>query len=162
MIIEPGTVVRVSSQHAWVRCDAQAGCRRCAQGRGCGGGYMGRLLGDRLRLVRAAIVDVVPKAEDRVLISLSETALLKASLVMYLGPLVAMLIGAMSVSMTVGPGEAGIVLGGVAGFLGGLLNARRFGLRHAQDGRFQPVVLGPAPRSDLADSAAPVMRRVAG
>ena len=56
----------------------------------------------------------------------------------------------------------GGLIGGIAGFLGGLLNARRFGLRHAQDGRFQPVVLGPAPRSDLADSAAPVMRRVTG
>ncbi len=161
MIIESGTIVRVSGRQAWVRCDAQTGCRRCAEGRGCGGGFMGRLLGDRLRLVRAAIVDTVPEVGDRVLLSLSETALLQASLIMYLGPIVAMLVGAVSVSIIAGPGEAGIILGGIGGFLSGILNARRYGARHDRDGRFQPVLLGPAPQSESAGLSVPSFRRMA-
>ena len=122
---------------------------------------MGRLLGDRLRLVRAAIVDAVPEVDDRVLLSLSETALLQASLIMYLGPIVTMLAGAVGLSIVAGPGEAGIILGGMGGFLVGLLNARRYGARHDGDGRFQPVLLGPAPQSESAGVSVPAFRRMA-
>lgn len=142
MITEAATVVRIDGDSVWVRCDAQRACQRCAEGRGCGGGILGRLLGDRLRTVRAARAGVPVSVGDSVVIGLAETALVQASLAMYLLPLTTMLAGAMATWRLAGPGEMATILGGVAGFVAGLLYARRFGVRHRHDPRYQPVVVG--------------------
>ena len=54
MITETGRVLQVEGEWALVACRRQVECARCAAGRGCGGGVLGKLLGDRLHHVRAA------------------------------------------------------------------------------------------------------------
>lgn len=142
MITEAATVVRIDGDSVWVRCDAQRACQRCAEGRGCGGGVLGRLLGDRLRTVRAARAGLSVSVGDSVVIGLAETALVKASVAMYLVPLITMLAGALVAWRVAGPGEIPVMAGGLVGFVAGLLYARRFGSRHRHDPRYQPVVVG--------------------
>ena len=120
---------------------------------------MSRLLGDRLRLVRAAVRGDVPRVDDRVEIAIAETAFLKASAIMYLGPLVGMLIGALGVRMLVGAGDSWAILGAAAGFIAGLMHARRFGSRRASETGFQPVILGRVPDDDAHGSSPCLNRR---
>lgn len=148
MITEPATVVRLDGDTVWVRCESQQGCRRCAEGRGCGGGTLGKLLGDRLRTVRAARGGFRLTAGDSVVIGLAETALVRASLAMYLIPLLAMLAVAALGWRIAGQSEFWAISGGLLGFLGGLVYARQFGSRHSTDPRYQPVVIARSPRGE--------------
>lgn len=141
MITEPATVIRVRDDIVWVRCDAQQGCQRCAEGRGCGGGLLGRLLGDRLRTVKAVRGEYELAPGEAVLIGLAESAVVRASVTMYLVPLLTMLAAAMAAGRLAGGSEGWTIAGGVAGFLGGLLYARGFGARRAADPRYHPVVV---------------------
>jgi sigma-E factor negative regulatory protein RseC len=155
MITEPATVTRVAGGVAWVRCEAQQACQRCAEGRGCGGGALGRLLGDRLRLVRVASSDMDLRVGEGVVIGLGETALVRAALVMYLVPLLTLFAGAAIVHRLSGGLDPLVVVGGAAGLLVGLVYARRFGVRHGSDRRYHPVVLGRL--GEGADDVCPVV-----
>jgi sigma-E factor negative regulatory protein RseC len=154
MITEPATVVRVDGDIVWVRCEAQQGCRRCAEGRGCGGGLLGKLLGDRLRTVRAARGEFRLTAGDTVVIGLAETALVRASVAMYLIPLLTMLAAAVIAWRVGDQREAWAISGGLAGFLAGLAYARRFGSRHDTDSRYQPVVIARSRRGERVECQA--------
>ncbi len=150
MITEPATVVRVDGDVVWVRCESQQGCQRCAEGRGCGGGVLGKLLGDRLRTIRAARGDFRLAAGESVVIGLAETALVRASVAMYLIPLLSMLAAALLAWRVGGESEAWAISGGLAGFLVGLVHARRFGSRHDADSRYQPVVIARSRHGERA------------
>jgi len=141
MITEPGTVTRVAGGFAWVRCEAQQACRRCAEGRGCGGGLVARLLGDRLRLVRVARGELDLRVGEGVVIGLGETVLVRAALVMYLIPLLLLFVTAATMYAITGGDDPWSIGGGVVGLVAGLAVARRFGLRHSADPRYQPVIL---------------------
>lgn len=149
MIREPATVVTVSDEAIWVRCDAQKSCPRCARGQGCGGGILGGLLRDRLRLVRAVGDGSELQAGDRVVIGLAEAALVKAAAAMYLLPLAGIVVGAVIAGRVAGPGEAGVIAGAAAGFGATLWMVRRYGERRRADPAFQPRILGRC----AADSA---------
>lgn len=143
MIIETARVLRVSGAVAWVNCESHAGCRRCAEGRGCGGGILGRLLGERLREVRVDAAGYRLTAGDRVSIGLSETALLQSSLVMYLVPLLTMLAAAL-IADRLAPlpwRELASVAAAAPGLLAGLALARVFGRRQGRSA-FGPRVVG--------------------
>lgn len=155
MIIEAATVIRVADDSVWVSCDNQAGCQRCAEGRGCGGGVFSRLLGERLREVRVDKDGHRLRAGDHVQIGVSEVDLLKASLMMYLVPLLTMLIMAVIVTRVTPAGwqEPGGVLGALAGLFAGLALARRFGQRQQGGAGFGPRVI-----AQLSTNKAPPSR----
>jgi sigma-E factor negative regulatory protein RseC len=96
LITETGRVLEVEGDWAWVACRRQVECARCAEGRGCGGGVLGRLLGDRLHKVRAATGSVAVAAGDQVLIGLGEDVVMRAAAVVYLVPLLLALAGALA------------------------------------------------------------------
>lgn len=153
MITETGQVLEVGSGHAWVACRRQVDCARCAEGRGCGGGLLGRLLGNRLHKVRAVTRELPVSPGDRVLIGLDEDAVLRAAAAVYLAPLLGALGGGLAAAAGLPGSEAAAVAAAAAGLLLGLGWAGRYSRRHATDPRFQPVVLeklsaegcGPAP-----------------
>jgi sigma-E factor negative regulatory protein RseC len=93
LITETGRVLEVEGEWAWVECRRQVECARCAEGRGCGGGLLGRLLGDRLHKVRAARGSVAVAPGDQVLIGLGEEVVLRAAAAVYLVPLLLALAG---------------------------------------------------------------------
>lgn len=134
-------MLEVDGSWAWVACRRQVECARCAEGRGCGGGVLGRLLGDRLHKVRAATGEIEVRPGDQVLIGLAEDVVMRAAAVVYLLPLLAALAGAVAFSSLAGGGDLAGFLGAAAGFLLGLGWARAYSRRHDRTAAFQPVIL---------------------
>lgn len=140
MITETGHVLETDGGHAWVACRRQLECARCAEGKGCGGGVIGKMLGDRLHRVRAATGGLAVSPGDRVLIGLDEDAVMRAAFVVYLVPLVGA-IGAGALAWGLLDSDLTAALGAVAGLVAGLAWARGYSRRHEHDARFQPVIL---------------------
>ena len=138
MIRESGCVVRIAGPFAWVSCESRAGCARCAEGKGCGGGLLSRLLGDRLFQLRVPVRTGI-SVGDQVQLGISEGALLGAACLMYLLPLLALLSGALIGDFLGGDGPA-VLLGGLA-LLASFLSLHVFRERIARSRRFQPVIL---------------------
>lgn len=138
MIRESGCVVRIAGPFAWVSCESRAGCARCAEGKGCGGGLLGRLLGDRLFQLRVPVRTGI-SVGDQVQLGISEGALLGAACLMYLLPLLALLAGALIGDFLGGDGTA-LLLGSLA-LLASFLSLHVFRERIARSRRFQPVIL---------------------
>lgn len=141
MITETGRVLEVEGDWAWVACRRQVECARCAEGRGCGGGVLGRLLGDRLHKVRAATGSVAVTPGDQVLIGLGEDVVLRAAAAVYLVPLLLALAGgAVATGLTAG-GDLAAIIGAACGLVLGLGWARGYSRRSAADASFNPVIL---------------------
>jgi sigma-E factor negative regulatory protein RseC len=141
LITEIGRVLEVEGDWAWVACRRQVECARCAEGRGCGGGVLGRLLGDRLHKVRAATGAVAVQPGDQVLIGLGEDAVLRAAAAVYLVPLLLALAGGVAATSLTGGGDPAGIAGAVAGLALGLGWARGYSRRNAANASLQPVIL---------------------
>jgi sigma-E factor negative regulatory protein RseC len=143
MITERATVMRLEGLRVWVRPRSVADCERCRAGQGCGGGVLGRLVGDRLTDVEVDPGGFSLAPGDDVLLGLREPVLLRASLMAYGLPLVGLIGGAALAGLYAGAqGDGAQVAGGVLGLLAGLGAARR--LAHRDPRRvsaWQPVVL---------------------
>ena len=139
MLEEQGEVTVVDGDFAWVACRAQVDCARCARGEGCGGGILGRWLGDRLHRVRV-LHDGAAGVGDCVVIGIDERALAQAALLIYGVPLVAMLGGAILGQSWYGTDvAAGIgLLGGLAAGFAWLAGFSRKIRRHR---RLQPRII---------------------
>lgn len=141
MITETGRVLAVEGDWAWVECRRQAECARCAEGRGCGGGVLGKLLGDRLHKIRAATGAVAVEPGDQVLIGLGEDAVMRAAAAVYLVPLLFALAAGVVAATLAGGSDLAALAGAVAGLVLGLGWARDYSRRHAADSALQPVIL---------------------
>lgn len=142
MIKETGRVERVEDGYAWVVCAGQAACARCAEGRGCGGGLLGRLLGDRLHRVRVLAGRHALQAGDRVELGLEESALLRGALRVYGLPLLGLLGLPLLVRVVTGLSADGpMLVAGLLGLAGGLVVARRGSSRIERDALYQPRVV---------------------
>lgn len=138
IISERARVLRVDGNVAWVRCETQSGCARCAAGQGCGGGLFSRLLRGRLQELPIA-TEITVQPGDWVLIGLSTSAVQNASLLLYGCPLAGLLVGAISGSL-VAPGDLVSLAGMAAGLASGLWLARRLAAR-LSGSALQPVLL---------------------
>lgn len=133
MITETGQIAVVSDGTVWVDCGRRSDCERCAQGRGCGGATMGRLLGDRQYRVEVSCQPDRAVVGMPVSLSVDETVIVRAAAVAYLLPLLGLLLGALTGQLFGGEGLS--LVGGGAGFIVSLawsrLLARRYfgGLR---------------------------------
>jgi sigma-E factor negative regulatory protein RseC len=141
LITETGRVLEVEGDWAWVACRRQVECARCAEGRGCGGGVLGRLLGDRLHKIRAATGSVAVSPGDQVVIGLGEDVVLRAAAVVYLVPLLLALAGGAAATVLAGGGDFAALVGAAVGLALGLRWARAFGRRNAADSALHPVIL---------------------
>lgn len=142
MLLETGRVERVHARFAWVSCSAQTDCQRCREGKGCGGGLLGRLLGDRLHRVRAAHDGLALKPGDRVELGLSEGALLRGAVQVYGIPLAGFLLVPVLLATLLGTNnDLVLLLAGIAGLLAGLLLANWRAGRVERDARYQPMVI---------------------
>lgn len=158
MITEEATVLRCDGGRVWVAPRTVADCERCAEGRGCGGGILGRLVGDRL-----AAVEVDPDGHDlqvgeRVLLGLPEPVLIKASLTAYLLPLACLFAGALAGRLFAPlEGDGAEVFGALAGLAVGIVVARRVSRPRAGAAAWQPRVIArlePGPSACTRPEAA--------
>jgi len=117
MITEEAVVTRCESGQAEVRLQRASACGHCELSQGCGTGAIGRLLGNRSRpLMIETQQDLKPG--DRLLLGLSETALVKASLTVYGLPLLLMIIAGLLAAL-LGWADRWVALLSIVGFLGG-------------------------------------------
>jgi len=117
MITEQAVVTRCEGGQAEIRLQRASACGQCELNEGCGTGALGRLLGNRSRpLLIETQQDLKPG--DNLLLGLSETALVRASLTVYGLPLLAMVVVGLLASV-LGLSEIWVTLASVAGFLAG-------------------------------------------
>ncbi|MDX1655042.1 MAG: SoxR reducing system RseC family protein [Candidatus Competibacteraceae bacterium] len=138
MIEEQAQVVEAGGGFAWVETQRQSACGSCNARSVCGSAALARVLGQRRSRVRV-LSDLPLKPGDRVLIGLQEGALVRGSLVVYLLPLAALLLGAI-LGRALG-GEGLSIAGGLLGLALGFGRLQGFGRAIGGDPRFQPVVL---------------------
>ncbi len=108
--------------HALVEVDASINCARCAEGKGCGAGLLGRTSGSRR--VEALIASGLTVGEgDEVRIELAPNNLLQASMIVYGLPLSGAVLGA-ALAYFFGLGELYAAMAALGGILAGLMVAR--------------------------------------
>lgn len=140
MIVEVGRIVRAVRDRAWVEAGSRENCARCAEGRGCGGGLLGRWLGNRLHLVEARNPRHYPEG-SWVELALPDRAVLVGALMVYVPPLMGMLLGAVITAVVLGLPELAVVLGAVFGLFAGGLFSRLLGRRAGPAGWATPNVV---------------------
>jgi len=141
MISEQGRVTRIEGRYAWVSCQSQAACPRCAEGRGCGGGLIGLMLGARLHEVRVLMTRPEISVGQCVLLGLRESALLKLAFATYVFPLLTMLASAMLVASFVSGSNFAVLAAAMLGLAVGFSGTRLFGKRWRASPTMQPVLL---------------------
>lgn len=143
LLHERARILRVAGDTAWVHCESQAGCARCAAGEGCGAGLFAKLLRGRLQEMPVTLPESMAgelSAGDWLLLGLSVSAVQAAAFLLYGLPLAGLLAGVIGGAMVPG-GDAGALAGAIAGLGAGLLVARWRSARLAGSGVLQAVVL---------------------
>jgi sigma-E factor negative regulatory protein RseC len=92
MLTESALVIRRDGNRVELELQRSSACDHCELNQGCGTGALGRLLGRRSRPL-AIETDTDCKPGDRVLLELPESALVRASLLLYGLPLLGLLLG---------------------------------------------------------------------
>lgn len=145
MLLETGRVVAVEADGVWVETIRQTTCGSCAAQKGCGHGMMNRISEGRRSLIRALPGKLQPAdccLDDEVSISIPEEVIVRGSLLVYILPLLAMLLGAWAGASLLPFGEdAAGGLGAVAGFALGFALVRWHAHRHRNDRSLQPVLV---------------------
>ena len=117
MITEQAIVTRCNGKQVELELQRGSACAGCELSQGCGTGALGRLLGKRSKpLVIETEHDLKPG--DRLQLGLSETALVKASLIVYGLPLLGMIVAGLLAEFAA-VSEALIALAAVIGFIVG-------------------------------------------
>lgn len=145
MIEEIGVVVSVRGDMAEVQSERRGTCGDCAVKGACGTSLIARYLG-RKRLLLRAHNALGAGPGDRVVLGLPEGALLEASFIAYLVPLLAMIGGGVVGEYIAGllaPGyvQATSVLSGLGALAAALWWLGRFGRAKSSDDRYRPSIL---------------------
>jgi len=133
MLTESALVTRRDGDRVELELQRSSACDHCELNQGCGTGALGRLLGRRSRPL-VIETDRECKPGDRVLVELPESALVRASLLLYGLPLLGLVLGGLLAAMLEVPEwlVVGIALFGL--FIGFKL-ATRMTQRLEQGGR---------------------------
>jgi len=140
-------VVSVEDDSVWVETQRQTACGHCAAKNGCGAHTLSKVMGakrNRINVLnpKAAVLSV----GDEVVIGLTEHALVRGSLAIYLLPLLSLfvfgLLGeVMAEQLLVSSADLLVAAFGVVGLLVGFVWVKRFSRFVAVDPRYQPVLL---------------------
>jgi sigma-E factor negative regulatory protein RseC len=140
MILETGTVVAVEADSLWVETIQRSTCEACAAEKGCGQRVLSKLTGktNRIRVLFDSQSPRKVSPGQSVTIGIPEDVIVSGSILVYLLPVVAAVIGAWLVGSQ---NDALGILGAACGLLlGGLIvNLRSKKVRN--DLRLNPVLL---------------------
>lgn len=137
MIHETGTVISTSGTEAWVQTIRESACQSCSARHGCGQKALAGLTSGQSRQIRVANT-LNARPGDQVTVAIEESALLRASLLVYALPLVTMVI-ATALAGAMMPGRDGLaMISALVGLGVGLGVARWYSRRDS--GRWQPVM----------------------
>lgn len=88
MVTEEGIVIQVDATSAWVKTTKTADCEACAAKGSC------EVMGGGKEMKVVAINEVGAKVDDHVVMSFKTASLLKASFLLYITPILALILGA--------------------------------------------------------------------
>ncbi len=148
MIEENATVVQVESGYAIVETQQKAACGSCNSAGSCSTTVLSGLFKRRHNRVRV-LNPIDARPGQQVIIGLQEQALLKVSFLAYLLPLASMFLLAMLAQylardLGITLGELPGIIGGLLGFVTGLILFRRISLSRSSNPNFQAVILRQA------------------
>ncbi len=150
MIEEQARVLTVGNGFALVEASSRSACGSCPSASGCGASLVAKLFGKRAN--RLQVSDAIGVAVgDLVVIGIADGTLIRASLLAYLWPLIAMMLAAF-IAQFAGASEGLGALIGILGLCVGLWTTRRVTGGEAGRARYRPVLLR---RADLRPIAIP-------
>jgi sigma-E factor negative regulatory protein RseC len=139
VIEEDARVLSIETGFAWVETTRRSSCSSCSASSGCGTSVVSKLFGERTNRLRV-VDDIGVRAGDRVVIGISSSAVTRASLLAYLLPLAALMLGAYAAQVA-GAGDEIVALIGIVGLSLGLLVTGRLTGGAASKARYRPVLL---------------------
>ncbi|MGB0128232.1 MAG: SoxR reducing system RseC family protein [Rhodocyclaceae bacterium] len=131
-----------------------AGCGRCHEPGGCGGGsnLFGQLFGTRTSVFRVRN-SIGAQVGERVLVRLGEREILRTALAAYFLPIVLLVAGAFGgMVLAETPNDSAAFTGGIVGFAAGVLAVTIYQSRARKSGSLQPVLTRRSPCCDPAHS----------
>ena len=141
MIEERAIVTQAGDDGVWVKALGPESCPRCAEGRGCGGGVLGRLVGRRRPALRVdGRIDGL-RSGDTVVVGVDEGALMRASAWVYLVPLAGMFSGGAFAHLVLQAHDILVAGFGAAGLVSGFVLTHRAGQRAQTLSGYRPVLL---------------------
>ena len=140
MIEEKGRVIDVNDQEAWVLTVQNSACQSCSARAGCGQRVLSKITGGRARQVRVANTCNLAIG-DEVAIGVEENALVRASFLVYLLPLITMIIAAGLGQSLLASDERIIMLLAGLGLVLGLVIVKILSLRLACNSNYHPQLL---------------------
>ncbi len=147
---EQAVIVALEGDSVWVQTRRQSSCTSCSARHGCGQGLITQVLPGREHCIRA-LVDSRLQSQlalgDTVSITVPDEVILRASMVVYMVPLLLLIVGAFSGTFVV-PGDGGAISGGVIGLLLGVACVRWHAVAVREDLRFQPRVTEKQPSAE--------------
>ena len=144
MIEEQAQVVDKEGDQLVLQAQTKSSCGSCAASKGCGTSVLAKVVGRKFTRFNADN-SVDAEVGDTVIVGISEDALLRGSLMMYLMPIMGMLIFALvsdqMLDMLAENRDLLIAGSGIAGLAAGSLLSRWYFQRKSNVHRFRPVVL---------------------
>ncbi|WP_420554343.1 SoxR reducing system RseC family protein [Neptuniibacter marinus] len=141
MIQENGKVVDVNSQGVWVETVKQSACASCAAKNGCGQKLLASVGQGKRFIFRVNNPDNLSViTDDDVLIGIEEGAFLKATVFMYLIPLIGLFAGAV-ISDALGFSEGWMILISFSSLLVGFLLVRFGSYSLFRSYKYQPTLM---------------------
>lgn len=116
-------------------------CPRCAEGRGCGGGILSRLVAQKRPDVRAETRVENLQVGEAVIVGIDEAVLLQASVWVYIVPLLALLLAAGLAHQVLEAPDLVVTAFGIAGLGLGMAWVGRRSQEAAGNPGFRPMIL---------------------
>jgi sigma-E factor negative regulatory protein RseC len=125
-IKEKARVVSLDGDFAWIEAVAESGCHRCEVKQGCGTGLLSQIFGRRVFHHRIKNT-LNAQVGDLILVSVPQSGLLLASLIIYTLPLLLLVIMALVTTTLLSLPEWSVIIWSFLGLGVGLIAARWLG-----------------------------------
>ncbi len=140
MIIQPAKVIAETNYSYLLETLPKSACPRCESGKGCGGGILAQASANKT--YQLSINKNKPLIlQEMIQIGIQSTMLVRASIVLYLVPLIFMVTGAVVVGNYTENQDLYTVMAAVAGFLTGVYVARKLSGYFMKKGLASPVLV---------------------
>lgn len=144
MIEEQAQVVETRGDQLVLQAQTKSACGSCAASKGCGTSVLSKVIGRKFTRFHADN-SIDAKVGDTVVVGISEDALIKGSVMMYVVPIVGMLLSALAaeyyLDAFVEHRDLSIAVSGIMGLATGAYLAKWYFQRQSSLQRFTPVVL---------------------
>lgn len=146
MLEETGEVLSIGGEGVRVQTIRQSSCSSCSAAKGCGQKLLASVgQGQRFEVLAENSLELNLRTGDQVILGLAESALLQASMLAYMLPLLALAAFA-GVAQWLGATEHLVIITGIVGLGAGLL-LTKWRVSSAASEQYQPQILRVVPKS---------------